>query len=549
MKIVRLTDFGAKPNSGEDTVVAMQRALKAIAAVEGPVVLECAQGCYDFYPDYAAKVPYHITNSASEQENPNVTKTIGALFQGLRHVILEGNGSLFRFHGKFTMFVFENCENIEVRNLQTDFARPTISEMTVETIGNQWIEVSVHRDSWYEIHDGKLLWKGEGWICQDGPAQLYNPITNTTWRVPNPIQLAEQVEEIEPCRIRLHYASHAVPETEVGHTYQMRDGIRDQAGVFIYKSRNITWKNVSLYFTHGLGVVGQYSENLTFDSLSLAPRMGSGRTAAAFADGIHISGCRGLVQIINSHFEGMHDDPINIHGTHLRIVDKPASNQMLVRYMHGQSYGFDAFFPGDVIELVSAKSLVAYDCHTVIAAERINSRDILLTLNKPDPESMEPEDVVENVTWTPQVEIRNNYFARVPTRGILVTTRRKVVIEHNQFERTMMSGILIANDAESWFESGIVKDVTIRRNTFNHCGGEEHPVILIAPENTVVDSDQPVHRNIRIEENVIHNANALVLSAKSTCGLTFQNNHISFSDGELFRLVACSDVRIDGGIK
>ena len=53
---------------------------------------------------------------------------------------------------------------------------------------------------------------------------------------------------------------------------------------------------------------------------------------------------------------------------------------------------------------------------------------------------------VENVTWTPEVEIRNNYFSRIPTRGILVTTRRKVVIEDNVFYRIPMSGVLVSDD-------------------------------------------------------------------------------------------------------
>nr|WP_308638242.1 right-handed parallel beta-helix repeat-containing protein [Paenibacillus silvisoli] len=175
-----------------------------------------------------------------------------------------------------------------------------------------------------------------------------------------------------------------------------------------------------------------------------------------------------------------------------------------------------------------------------------------MTLSKPAPEQIALEDVIENTTWTPEVEIRTNRFARVPTRGILVTTRGKVVIEQNWFDRLNMSGILIADDAESWYESGSVKDVTIRNNTFNHCGGREHPVILIAPENTSVDPDVPVHRNIRIEGNIIRTANALVLDAKSTRGLTFRKNEISFTDAVrkpvnlagAVRLTACSGVQI-----
>lgn len=555
MKVIHLTDFGAKPNSGEDTVLPIRRALEAAAALDMPVVLECADGCYDFYPEHAARLPFYITNSASEQEKPDVTKTIGVLLQGLRNVVLEGNGALFRFHGKFTMFFIEQCENIEFRNLRTDFARPTMSEMTVETVTPDFIEVSVHPDSWYELQDGMLSWVGEGWFyegSQGGPAQLFNPSTNTTWRVDNPIPSATHVEEIETGRLRLYYEKSEAPEAEVGLTYQMRDGIRDQAGVFIHRSRNIAMNNVNLHYTHGLGVVGQFSENLTFDGVAIAPRKDSGRTAAAFADGVHLSGCRGLVQILNCRIEGTHDDPINVHGTHLRIIEKPAANQILVRFMHGQSYGFDAFFPGDQIEFVRAHSLTTYDSNVVVKAQRISERDILLTLEHQTSDLIAPHDVIENVTWTPQVEIRGNRFARIPTRGILVTTRRKVIIENNHFDRLEMSAILIADDAESWFESGRVEDVTISRNNFNQCGGREHPVIYIAPENRCADIEKPVHRNVRIEGNTFHCSDALLLDAKSTRELKFRKNKISCANASrkpadltgAFRLTACSGVQI-----
>ena len=93
-------------------------------------------------------------------------------------------------------------------------------------------------------------------------------------------------------------------------------------------------------------------------------------------------------------------------------------------------------------------------------------------MNRTIPQNLKtiPNLVVENVTYTPEVIVRNNFFSRIPSRGLLVTTRRKVLIEKNTFFRMQMSGILIANDARSWFESGMVRDITIRDNHFIECG-------------------------------------------------------------------------------
>lgn len=134
-------------------------------------------------------------------------------------------------------------------------------------------------------------------------------------------------------------------------------------------------------------------------------------------------------------------------------MDYPASNQVRVRFMHNQSFGFEAFFKGDEVELVQVNSLRKLQSAWVKQVKRLDNYEILLTLDRPVDEQVKQQPVVvENVTWTPEVLIRNNYFSRIPTRGILVTTRRKVVIEKNIFFRTPMSAILISDDARSWYE-------------------------------------------------------------------------------------------------
>lgn len=101
--------------------------------------------------------------------------------------------------------------------------------------------------------------------------------------------------------------------------------------------------------------------------------------------------------------------------------------------MHPQTYGFQSFLPGNQIEFIDAHSLMSLAPAKVKKAEMKNEREILITLDRNIPQTIrdKKELVVENVTYTPEVLIRNNYFARIPTRGILVSTRRKVLIENN----------------------------------------------------------------------------------------------------------------------
>ena len=108
---------------------------------------------------------------------------------------------------------------------------------------------------------------------------------------------------------------------------------------------------------------------------------------------------------------------------------------------------------------------------------------------------------------------------RIVTRGVLVTTRGKVLIENNKFLNTGMSGILISDDASSWFESGMVQDVTIRGNAFMNC---EDNAILIKPENGKYMG--PVHKNILIENNLFVLNNTHALNVSSTENVIMRNN-------------------------
>ena len=550
--VIQLADYGGKPDSGEDATVVMQRAIEAASRCSGPVVLECAFGRYDFFAEQATKRIYHISNTTSEEENPDVTKTIGLFLDGLSHFTLEGNGALFIFHGKQTMFAADKCKHIEIRNVNVDYERPTVVEMTVVQAENNKLIVDVHPDFRYELEDGKLFWVSDDWRFRNGPMQELDLIANKTWRIDNIIERAIKIEELEPNRLLIHL-DYAPIQVE-GRILQARDGIRDQVGAFLYRSSDIRFTNVGMHFMHGLGIVCQFSENLCFERMNMTPREETGRTVTAFADFIHVSGCRGTFKVTNSRFSGGHDDPINVHGTHLRVVGQSAPNQVLVRFMHAQTYGFEAFYAGDEIEFVKRSSLIPFQSNSVVSAVLINPREMLLTLENVVPAGVEEGDVVENVTWTPEVEITKNEFERVPTRGILATTRRKVVIGHNHFEKMTMSAILVADDAESWYESGRVEDIYIHDNHFIECGNNQHPVISIAPENTQVSTDAPVHCNIHIDHNRFQTKDATVLSAKSTRHLSFTNNDITavgvyhdfHSIEDVIRLEACTEISLAG---
>lgn len=535
------------PENG-DMTKKLQTAIEQARNYNGKaVVIKLQNADYNLHRESSSQIVYHISNTASEKENPDQTKHIGLWLKGLKNVTIDGQGARFVTHGEMTSFVIDQCENITLRNFTVTASDPTVPELTVTEVGSNFMTVRIHPQSRYTVKDGHFAFVGDNWTLSDGIAQSYNKEKDITWRSWSPLPDLRKAIELEPNQLRFIYDNP--PQAKPGTVFQMRDGIRDQACGLIQYSKNITLDGVHLAFLGNFGIVGQMAENITYRNLTFEPEAGSGRTCAGFADFVQMSGCKGKITIENSRFLGAHDDPINIHGTHLAVTGYPASNQIAVKYMHHQTYGFQSFLPGNEIEFIDPHSLMSLAPAKVKKAEMKNEREILLTLDRNIPQNIREikELVVENVTYTPEVLIRGNYFARIPTRGILVSTRRKVLIENNTFFRMQMSGILIADDARSWFESGMARDVTIRNNNFIECGG---PVILIAPEND--RNEGYVHRNIAITNNRFQLTGADAVSAKSVDGLKITDNLFltpkALTLEDLIKTRECKDVTIDGNI-
>lgn len=526
---IHVSDFGIVPNSYENSVEKLQTAIRACKEQKAKV-LAFSKGRYDFWPEGAVRKEYFITNTSTEEECPSKIKTIGLLFEDMEGLTIEGNEATFMFHGKMTMIAFARCKQMRLHNLHIDFERPGGSELTYTKVGPTGVEVSLHKDSRYEIAGGRIHLYGEGWRSNKNHCIEYDPDTehffySNGWNTLS----SSTATQVAPGIVRF-----ATPEDfhpKAGNTLTVRDIIRDQVGMFIYESRDITLDNIGVHYMHGLGIVSQYTRNVTMKKVMCMPRKESGRILASSADFMHFSGCSGKIMITGCKFAGAQDDPINVHGTNLRAIEQVDGQTLKLRFMHGQSYGYNAFFKGDTVAFVKAATMQRFASACVSSVKRLTDRVVEVSFDRSIPKGLElNHDCVENISCTPELEVRNCYFTRTSTRGTLVTTPRKVIIADNTYYKTGMSAILIEGDAEGWYESGPVKDVLIQNNTFIDCaynGGPGNAVIALHPSNTIIDARHPVHQNVRIIGNTFKTSGNPVLYAKSTEGVVFKENRIT----------------------
>ena len=515
-------------------------AIAGAGSVDAPIEVSFAPGRYDFHPDQARARKYDISNT---NDGRDIEKVMAILLDGVRHVAISGPGARIVMRGKMIELCVNGSEDVTVTGLQFDYHRPTVSEFTVVSVAPDHADLAIHEDSPFTIEDKRIVWQGEGWSYGNGEGVIAQELDlgeDAVWRRRNPLRGLE-AEALSPGLLRVR-GGHDMAE---GRVYQLRNPFRDCVGVFLRRSRDVTFRDVDFLFMHGMGVLCQLTENITLDSVRIAPDEKSGRTCAAWADCMHFSGCRGRIVARDCVFSGAHDDAINVHGTYLRVVEVVSPNQIKVRFMHRQTFGFMAFNPGDEIDFVRWDTLDVLGSNRVVDAKLLNSREMLLTLERSAPRGGRENDVIENVTWTPEVEITGCTVSRIPTRGFLVSTRRRAVVSGNVFNRTWMSGVLVACDAESWFESGCVRDLTISKNRFDRC---RKPAVLIKPANS--EPNDAVHRNIRIAENEFVLAEDVAVDAYSTTGLTVEGNTVLSASptdaGGAIRTRGCSDVRVEG---
>lgn len=551
---VYVSEFGVHPYTYENCVAQIQSAINACKS-KGTHVLVFPKGRYDIWPENAIRKEYFISNTSTERECPSKIKTIGLLFENIHHLRVEGSGAQLMFHGKMTTIAVENCQDISFHNLYIDFERPAGSELEYTNVSEGCVEVKVHKDTKYEIVDGKMNLYGEGWKCNINQCIEYDHEYETFsytegWNVLS----GSPAHETSPGVIKFFTPKDFLPKK--GNRLTIRDIIRDQVGMFIYHSKNIELNEIQMHYMHGLGIISQYSENITIRKSKCAPHPESGRILAASADMTHFSGCKGKVTIDSCYFSGAHDDLINVHGTNLCAVEKIDDHTLNLRFMHGQTYGFQAYHEGDMVAFIKASTMERLAKASVISVKKVSERIWQVCFDQKVPAWLEiNHDCVENLTCTPEVEITNNFFTRTSTRGTLVSTPRRVVIRKNTYYKTGMSAILIEGDAEGWFESGPVSDV-LEGNIFVDCaynGGPHNAVIAINPSNTEVRDTHPVHKNIRIRNNVFKIFDYPVLYAKSTANLFFSDNSIErttllspFTENRhLFRLNGCRNVVID----
>lgn len=553
----------APPADGGDAVPLLREAVQRCkAAGLSRLVLE--KGIWHLYPERAVGMYRHISNHDA------CYRRVALHLEALENFELDGQGSTLLCHEFLTPVAADCCRNLVLRNFTVDWNRLFHLEGTVGDVGEDGFEVEFLPESQVSLQRGMLyggmaeLFYGElmdpsqarqdirwnYWIDpRTRAAALNSPPWLQLWN--EKLKRFAEITEPAPGRYLIRYALASLPETG---TVMVCKGMNRQnrlaPAIHLSSVDGVRVENVTVHHAGGMGVIAEDCTDPVVQGLRVALKAQPRSLITTTADATHFVGCYGTVRVENCLFENMLDDSCNVHGVYAIAEGLLASNRLAVSFSHFQQLGTVFARPGDRVRLTARDTLLGYAECGVQAVERPNDDYYVLTVDRSLADAYRTNSSLENLTARPDVVYRGNTVRNNRSRGLLVTSGGRVLVENNRFERPSAMHVLVEGDNNFWYESGGVEDMTIRKNVFvGH--NPAAPVFRLAPlQPKETRAQPPYHRNIRIVDNDIEAAGPLLVEASRVSGLTFASNRVTFlpgaKEGPAFKLKACENVTVDG---
>lgn len=499
---------------------------------KGRRVIEFEEGVYHFYPEKAKGMFVRVSN------NDNGYKRIAFYIDGMENIEIRGNNTEFMFHGSIVPLYINNSSAVSISGISIDYDTSFMLEGKVLTNNDKdkSIDIKLRDDIRYEIKDGRLFYSGYDWSQPLGQNIVFDPQTGAPYYYTSKYLRHYERDELRAKdlgnqTVRLSgFESLVLPP--VGSIYIDKGPYRSNRmfpGIIVHSSSSVSISDVNIYMAGGMALIAENTEDITMDKFNVRLREGSGRYISASADATHFVNCRGTVSFNECVFENMLDDATNVHGTYMLVDEFLSEDSICVRFGHLQQEGFLFASAGDSLQLIDRQSLLPVDKFVVGDVDIINDKYWIIRSRTPlSSKTIQSAPLaIENLTNTASVVMRSCSVKNNRARSILISTPKPVLIENNYFD-SMMAGVIIAGDANSWFESGNVSDVIIRNNTFVNMGkGGEAPqsVLQISPEIPPPSRAKGYyHGRILFQDNLVKTFDSQVIYALSVDNLEVSGN-------------------------
>lgn len=509
---------------------------------------------YHFYKDFSLSKIIHMTNTDSFR---NPKKYFAMLLENKKNLVIDGNGAEFVVHGDICSLALLDCENIILKNFTIRYDSPSDVELTVKSVNGKKVLYEIPKTTHWKTRGrhitffDKSEFSGKNYWQFDNDKNSYCGVCHSgndvcrVMHIAGPMARMKSIKKVSETQVEISYFTKR--DFKVGDVYTFsQNKNRNTCGVFVNQCKNITAQNVEVNYLQGFGWLSQMCDTVSFSNVTFRPD--KDHHVSSFADLIHVCGCKGSVTVENCYFCHPHDDAINIHGAFLRFKKQIDDYTAVFSFVHKQQGGYKAFHPGDKVKFYYRTDLQELSGEYTVESswDDIDAKCCTVRFDKQLPKEItskfahQSNVVAENVTYCPDVEIKDCEFNAIPTRGILCTTSGKVKIHNNKFTNVAMAHIFISNDAADWYESGPVRDVDIYENEFNLQPTKQYEQlnsngVLILPITLGKMVTAPVHKNIRIHNNHFIVGRSYPVKAVGVDGIQVYDNVYDGSSKVVFK--------------
>ena len=450
-----------------------------------------------------------------------------------------GGATLYLRDDTIQPFVLDGCRNVTIKNVVVEYERSMMDEMDIVDVkdGEIWfkqtekqkkhfplkvengnlIPVAGNReyaDAMKEPHFFNLYDKETGLSRSMCLVRIGTELPYIPWET-YPFYSFELVAEQRGEYIVM--TGNIPPNVMADVTCAQCHAARDLNSCFIIRSQNTRLENFRILNGAGMGILGMYSENITLDGLKLFCDERSHGIATNAADAVHLISCFGKIEIVNSVFESMKDDAINVHGNY--YTAKKVEDGVIYAKLNtdiqanpGVNAHYKMFGEGDRIAVYRRNTTLEKQRLIIESIEVIDDFNVVLRV-KGDTSSIEDGDSIENLSIQADIHIQNCRFGKALTH-LRLQTRGKVLIEDCECALK----ILLSGDKNYWYEGSPINDLTIKNCRFL----TDHASIVACPEFETCPESPHYHSGIKIIGNTFDAVTALNLSHSKN--IVFQGN-------------------------
>ena len=489
------------------------------------------------------------------------TAKVAFYIKGIENTIIDFQGATLVFHGRIVPFILRNCKNVKLMNFKVDYDRPFYTQADVISASSSELEVKINQGFDYRTENGYLYVKGSGWEKNlnkdDCLLWLYDKKKEKHYEIILGL-FGEEIypSENPPLPIRqLHLeekGENLIIKGEFPESWETNNGnnvllitheLRDKAVITLLDCEDICIKDVTVVYGASMAMIAMNSRNLEIDRFVFRQNYnGNGRYVSNNADGIHTYNCGGKIVIRNCYMEGLLDDYINIHNNYL-LVESVQGDEVRVQ-SPGAAIGIQCpvIAKGQEIAAYNQRTIEEKDRYRIVNLKVDKEQKVyVLNLDK-KPENLVAGDVLENMSSQPEIIIQDCYFGNI--RGLMhLQSSGKTILENCTFDNPDIA-LLFTGDMTYWFESGPVKDFTVRNCKFYYT--KTFPRFDFRCEVGFTEEKKYYHQNITVENCQFFGCgegDTTVAILRHVDDFVFKNNE---SDGNLqIQAIHCGRVEAD----